>query len=293
MNKPDGFYTAEELKARLSISTFVFWQNRPDVDLDADIDLIGRGALEELARSGISKIELFESRPQFDMSYTSSMKCIGDACKSCGIDIAAYHTSRINFQDIETETARRDLVDCCRRQIDTMLELGGTVWSSHVKGPDSTVVKSYCELARHVENTVAVIAVENFSFEETWVEDRMAFLDEMDHPQVGLVLDIGHVTSADGINPMTLPGGPTRILEMCGARLCHLHLHGFKNGHDHFPPLVEGDEIQWVELFRMLRSVGYSGLINFEPQGEPIHHDSVQATAAFPDKIVAIESGSL
>ena len=290
MNKANGFYTAEELKDRLSISTFVFWEPRPDVDMDADIDLISRGALEELARSGISKIELFESRPQFDMSYISSMKFIGDACKSCGIDIAAYHTTRINFQDIETEPQRKELVDCCRRQIDTMLELGGTVWSSHVKAPDSTLIKSYGELARHVENTGAVIAAENFIFEGTWVEDRMAFLDEMDHPQIGLVLDIGHVTGTDGINPMTVPGGPTRILEMCAGRLCHLHLHGFKNGEDHFPPLVEGDKIQWVELLRKLRSIGYSGPMNFEPQGRPKHDDSVPATAAFPDRIVEIES---
>ncbi len=38
--KGDRFYTAEELRKRLSISTLIFWEYRP----------IGQSALEELAR---------------------------------------------------------------------------------------------------------------------------------------------------------------------------------------------------------------------------------------------------
>ena len=217
MSETERFYTTEELARSLSISTFVFWQYRP----------IGQSVLEELARSGIKRIELLESREQFDMADARSMSFIGQACRSCGIEVAAYHTTRINFLDIATEADRREIVDRCKRQIDTMLELGGVVWSSHAKVADTTMIKCYSELARHIENTPANIAVENFIFEGTWAEDRMAFLDKIDHPQVGMVLDIGHVTSPDGINPMTVPGGPKRLLEMCGRRLCHLHLHGF------------------------------------------------------------------
>jgi sugar phosphate isomerase/epimerase len=118
----------------------------------------------------------------------------------------------------------------------------------------------------------------------------MAFLDEIDHPQVGMILDIGHVRNPDGANPMALPGGPTRVLELCGRRLCHVHLHGFKDGVDHFPPFVEGDTIQWVELFRMLRAVGYSGYMNFEPSGEPRHLNAIEATALVPERIVEMDA---
>jgi len=80
------------------------------------------------------------------------------------------------------------------------------------------------------------------------------------------------------------------VLEACADRLIHLHLHGFKDGKDHFPPFVEGDSIQWVELFRMLRATGYSGHINFEPSGEPIHHNALRATVSVPERIVEMNA---
>ena len=55
------------------------------------------------------------------------------------------------------------------------------------------------------------------------------------------------------------------MIDMCKKRLCWVHLHGFRNGEDHYPPLVEGDTIQWVEIFRKLREIGYSRNLNFEP----------------------------
>ncbi|MFH1730697.1 MAG: TIM barrel protein [Planctomycetota bacterium] len=272
-----GFYTVEELKARLCISTLVFRSYRP----------IGRSTLEELAACGIRKIELIESPHQFDMTDADSMRLIGEDCRSCGIEIAAYHADRTNFLDLETEADRRKRVDRCRRQIDTMLELGGNVWGSHAAVADEEMMKSHRELARHVEGTGAHIAVENFGGELS-VEARMAFLTEIDHPQVGMILDIGHESTPTGENPMCLPGGPTRVVNHCQERLCHIHMHGFKDGCDHFPPLVEGDCIQWIELFRALRAVGYCGHMNFEPRSG--HQNALQATAGFPERIVEMEA---
>ena len=81
MDSPNAFYTVKELRQRLSISTTVFWQHQP----------VGHAALEALAAAGIRKIELAESREQFDMTNIDSMKLIGEACRSCGIEVAAYH----------------------------------------------------------------------------------------------------------------------------------------------------------------------------------------------------------
>jgi len=280
MDKVNGFYTVEEFRKRLSISTLVFWEYRP----------IGQSTLEELARHGIRRIELLESPEQFDMADARSMRFIGEVCRACGIEVVAYHAHKTNFSDLDTEAKRIEHVAFCRRQIDTMLDLGGVLWGSHAHAMDATLIQCYEELARHVEGTEASVTVENFTSEGMWVEDRMAFLNKIDHPQVGMILDNGHVRNREGANPMTLPGGPTQVLEMCASRLRHVHLHGFKEGVDHFPPLVEGDTIQWVELFRMLRAIGYSGAINFEPSGEPHHHDTLQATALAPERIVEMEA---
>jgi len=280
MNEPDQFYAVEDLRKRLSISTLVFWQYRP----------IGQAALEELRRWGIQRIELLESPEQFDMANPRSMRLLGEVCRSCGIEVVAYHAHKTNFAGLDTEADRRARVDLCRRQIDTMLELGGRVWGSHAGVADPIMVRCYEELARHVEGTGAVITVENFVDEAKSVENRMAFLERVSHPQVGMLLDIGHVRDGAGANPMCTPGGPTRVIGLCGSRLFHLHLHGFKEGVDHFPPLVAGDDIQWVEIFRMLKAVGYAGAINFEPSGEPRHPDTLPATAGALERIVEMEA---
>ena len=274
-HSPD-FYSAAELRQRLSISTYVFHFFRP----------IGEHALSELAEHGIRRIELIDSPAQFNVTDSRSMRLLTDVCESCGIQISAYHAWKTHFSDLDTEDQRVARVDLCRRQLDTLLEVGGCVWGSHAQAANATLSKCYEELARHIEGTPATIAVENFVSEGVSVEDRVKFLDELAHPQIGMILDIGHVRDGTGANPMTRPGGPTRVLSTIGDRLCHVHLHGFKDGVDHFPPLCDGDEIQWVELFRELRAMGYAGDMNFEPSGEPKHPDSVQAAGAFPERIV-------
>jgi len=275
MRQNDRFYSAAEIRERLSISTLVFWEHRP----------IAEDSLAELAHAGIRKIELLESPQQFDMTDSTSMKRIGQACQSCGVAVAAYHCHLTSFADVDTETQRLERVDHCRRQIDTMLELGAVAWGSHADPTDPKVVKSYQQLAQHVEGTDVIIMVENF-ISPTSLEERMAFLDEMDHPQVKMILDIGHVRNDNGDNPMTLPGGPTRILDICGRRLGHLHLHGLKAGVDHFPPFVAGDTIRWLEIFRKLRQIDYAGLFNFEPAGEPTHQGTLTAVGSAPERIV-------
>ena len=277
-----GFYTEEEIKERQSISTLVFHGFRP----------LGEGTLEELKRHGIDRIELLESREQFDMGDMGSMRVVGRMLADCGIELVAYHCNHTTFTDVETEAQRRERVDFCRRQIDSMLELGGRLWGSHAGPAEGVMAQSYADLGRHVEGTEAVVTVENFASAGVQVEDRVAFLDELDHPQVGMILDIGHVRDGAGANPMTQPGGPTRILELCGHRLRHLHLHGFRDGRDHHPPLVEGDGIQWVELFGMLRAVDYAGAFNFEPSGDPKHAGTLDYTARAPGRIVEMAAGA-
>jgi sugar phosphate isomerase/epimerase len=278
----NGFFTVDEITSRLSMSTVVFWQFRP----------IGEEALRELARHGITRTELLESPEQFDMADPRSMRYVEKACRSCGIRIVAFHAHKTHFSDVDTAAKRVERVDRCKRQIDTMLALGGTLWGSHARLADGILRQCYEELARHVEGTGAAIAVENFKDPGMWVEDRVAFLDAIGHPQVGMILDVGHVRNVGGANPMTLPGGPTEILRRCGKHLRFVHLHGFKDGVDHYPPFAEGETLQWVELFHMLRAVGYAGHLNFEPKGEPHHANTIPETALAPQRIVALAAAA-
>ena len=67
----DRFYTVEEIRDRLSISTYAFWAYRP----------VGPNVLQELADHGIGKIELAESREQFDTADAGSMKLFGKSAR--------------------------------------------------------------------------------------------------------------------------------------------------------------------------------------------------------------------
>jgi sugar phosphate isomerase/epimerase len=282
VNAPHDFYTVGEIRSRLSMSTVVFWKYRP----------IGEATLSALARHGIQRIELLESPEQFDMTDLRSMRYVDDACRAFGIRIVAYHAHMTHFSDLDGEAKRQARVDRCKRQIDTLLALGGNVWGTHATTTDRTLLQCYAELARHVEGTGAVVLIENFKDDGLWVEDRVAFLDEVGHPQAGMILDIGHVRDRDGINPLTIPGGPGRVIALCRGHLRHVHLHGFKDGVDHYPAFAEGDTIRWVELFRALRAAGYGGHINFESKGEPKHLDTIEATALAPERIVAAEAST-
>ena len=259
MSEETGFWTEQEIRDRLSTSTMVFSGFMP----------VGHLALSELVKHGISKVEVSMSAEQFELMSFESMEHMGSILAAFGIGVVGYHGSRTNFDNVETEAARVARMDICKRQIDTMLKLGGTVWSCHAAVANATVVKSYEELLRYVTGTNVAVAVENFDcvIPEASVEKRVEFLDALDSEQAGLVLDIGHVRNKNGANPLTIPGGPERVIELCGKHLKSLHLHGFKNDVDHWPPLVEGDTIQWPELFLSLCNAGYSGPINFEAQG--------------------------
>jgi len=277
-----AFYTAAEIRERLSISTLVLLRYKP----------LCEQSLTELVENGIGRIELIESLEQYDFSDRDSMRYVGQICSAVGVQIAAYHAHKTNLNHVDTELRRREWVERCKHQIDTLAELGGTVWGCHAGDTqDGVVKKSYEELARHCEGTSVVITVENFSRDGVFVEDRVRFLDELDPPTVGMILDVGHVRDGGHQNPMTRAGGPTEVVGICAHRLKNIHLHGFVDT-DHYPPFYEGDRIQWVELFRMLKSVDYEGLINFEPSTKRARKGVIEVIGAFPERIVEMANGS-
>lgn len=277
MAKPSDYYTADEIRQRLSISTLVFQGYRP----------FSEQALEQLAENNITRIEIVESPDQYDLGDIRSMRLVDATCRKSGIEVAAYHAYKTTFQDVETESQRQDRVDLCRRQIDTLLELGGTFWCCHAMA-EGVVEKSYRELARHIEGTAAVIAVENFNRPGIQVEDRVKFLDQLDLPDVGMILDVCHEIRADGTNPMAVAGEAGAIIARCGRHLRHIHLQGYKDGGGHHPPLVEGDEIQWREIFAALAAIDYPGEFTFEPCGMLANLQTLDFIGRAPERLAAL-----
>ena len=273
------YYTAEEIRQRMSISTLVFQGYRP----------FGEEALQELVRENIRRIEIVESPDQYDLSDIRTMRLVDATCRNAGVEVVAYHAYKTTFEGIDTEAQRRERVDVCRRQIDTLLELGGTFWCCHALATDETVENSYRELAKHVEGTDAVIAVENFNRPCLQVEDRVRFLDRLDHPKVGMILDVAHEFDAEGINPMAVAGRARATINHCGRHLRHLHLQGYKDGNGHHPPMINGDEIQWREIFSTLAAMEYPGEFTFEPAGLLANTETLKYIGRAPEKLAALQ----
>ena len=273
------YYTAEEIRQRMSISTLVFQGYRP----------FGEEALQELVRENIRRIEIVESPDQYDLSDIRTMRLVDATCRNAGVEVVAYHAYKTTFEGIDTEAQRGERVDVCRRQVDTLLELGGTFWCCHAMATDETVEKSYRELAKHVEGTDAVIAVENFNRPCLQVEDRVRFLDRLDHPKVGMILDVAHEFDAEGINPMAVAGRARATINHCGRHLRHLHLQGYKDGNGHHPPMINGDEIQWREIFATLAAMEYPGEFTFEPAGLLANTETLNYIGRAPEKLAALQ----
>ena len=272
------YYTAEEIRQRLSISTLVLQGYRP----------FGEESLRELVEENIRRIEIVESPDQYDLSDIRSMRLVGETCRKSGVEVVAYHAYKTTFEEIDTEAQRLERVDVCRRQLDTLLELGGTFWCCHAMAANDIVEKSYRELAEHVEGTDAIIAVENFNRAQLQVEDRVRFLDRFDHPKVGMILDVAHEFDNEGINPMAVPGRARATIEHCGRHLRHIHLQGYKDGTGHHPPLIEDDEIQWREIFATLAAMDYPGEFVFEPTGLLANLETLNYIGRAPERLAAL-----
>jgi len=269
--------STEDIRERCSISTIVFWGYAP----------VDEKALGRIAQAGIDRIELLESPEQFDMADRDSMRGFAAMCRRAGVSIAAYHAHKVKPTGMGSGDLEK-LTDACKRQIETLQEAGGDFWASHARMVDDSVFRLHENLIRFVEGTRVRLGIENFIQPGLWVKDRLAFLKKLDHPQLGLLLDIGHVRDESGRNPMTIPGGSADILDLCAGRLVHVHLHGFKDGVDHHPPLCQGDGIQWQELMRGLWKTDYRGYLNFESQGLPHHEGSIGKMGEMPEKIAAM-----
>lgn len=244
----NDFYSEEEIRNRLGISTFAFHGIRP----------LDKAALNDIRANGISIIEIFPEAGQFSFEEPDSRRDIRTECEAIGLSVASFHCPSINY-GAEDESARRAEVERSKRMIDTLISLGGRVWVIHADINSDQTKKTFAELAQHYEGQDVYLAIENGRN----LNDYASFVDAIAHQRVGMIVDIGHTRTANGINPMTTPSGPTENFHIAGHRLKHLHLHDFREGRDHHSPFDGG--IQWMELFQSLKEINYEGVFMFEP----------------------------
>ncbi len=115
-----GFYSEEDIRSRLGISTFAFHGIRP----------LNQAALNDICANGISIIEIFPEEAQFSFEHPDSMRHIRSECEAIGLSVASFHCPRIKYE-AEDEDERHAEVERSKRMIDTLIWFGGKVWVIH------------------------------------------------------------------------------------------------------------------------------------------------------------------
>lgn len=258
-------YTAEQIRVRLGISTYVLHGQMA----------LGREGLRQIAEAGIVTLEIIDERGEYQEEDPSTMKEIVAACREFGLSVTSFHSRSINYHELglDAEVVRS------KRMIDHLLAIGGKVWGTHVQIAHPETRLGYEALAKHYEGQDLKLVVENGGRQP--IQACIDWIDAIGHPQIGMILDVGHERNVSGQNPMTLPGEPTQILCGIGHRLHHIHLHDFAEGRDHHPPF-EG-EIQWVETFKGLKEIGYQGAFMFEPRPSLEFADTIRKVGTVPE----------
>jgi len=110
------------------------------------------------------------------------------------------------------------------------------------------------------------------------IAERFEMLDELDLADLGITLDVGHISFPHPLHP----GKPSyfplasigAFIERFAQRLVHLHVHDYGE-HDHIP-LGDGS-IDFPDIVRSLRNIGYDGTICFEFTPKVPHHRIVES----------------
>ncbi len=90
----------------------------------------------------------------------------------------------------------------------------------------------------------------------TTAEDLLFYIDHFHSDFLGVCLDTGHA--------MAMRQNPIEMATNFGPALKALHLHSSVSGRDlHLPPYLVGN-VDWTELCRVLKAIGYGGSFNME-----------------------------
>jgi sugar phosphate isomerase/epimerase len=84
---------------------------------------------------------------------------------------------------------------------------------------------------------------------------------QADTPQIGLTLDVGHVSFDDGAGYREF-GSIGGLIEHVGQRLFHVHVHDYDGVHDHIP--IGAGQIEWPPIAAALQRIGYRGVLCLE-----------------------------
>ncbi len=265
-------WTADRIRAQLGTSTIVF---PPD-------ERLGREQIARVADAGIGCIEVgaFNGLAHYDHNDEAQVDEIAQAALDLDVKIASVHCPLVPYDDADEEARRhvlRESVVAAR----AAERMGASVFVCHFHNQPPAEITAR-EMLEQLDGCSVRIATENGINLMPYTE----FVDGVGSERLGITIDIGHtrVPAEDWLNPFTKAGRAKAIVDLCGQRLYHIHLHDYHNNEDHRPPF-EG-EIEWGDLFDALDGIDYQGALMFESLAVASTEDTLGKVGSFPEEFV-------
>ena len=267
--------SAEEIEARLGVSTMIFGDRR-----------LGQEELRMIREAGIRNIELAANMPEhFDYADSRQIELVSRACEELGIKVVSVHAPDDAYPSFD-EKGRRAGVETQKLVMDA---LEPQLFVVHLRlGSEeqrNATQESIVEILDYCSDSALKMIIECGEKEYETVDDTFVeFTNSFSEDQVGMAICVGDARDSDGINPFAKEGVAYKAMAKPAERLIHLHLHDWNPPHfEHLPP-YDGC-LLWQEMFQALHDIDYRGTFMFEI--DSVHADGLQKLRDFPERYEA------
>ncbi len=194
--------------------------------------------------------ELRRSMADHDLAATACSICPNDA-RPAADDAAERRRALDHWQAVIAVTAESG-VEC----------LAGPSYSpvGHLPGPRRSgdewkrAVEFHQNLGETLDDAKIDLAIEPINRFETYflntAPDARRFVDEIDHPRIGILLDTFH----SNIEDKSIP----EAYRTCGSRLRHAHTCENDRG------IPGSGHVDWLEVLKTLKEIGYDDWLTIE-----------------------------
>ncbi len=233
-------------------------------------DLSPEEAILRFKKCGISAIELSTEHGEMLLERGDSVsvgKAFGQFAVEQGIQITQGHLwlqARI--------VSNPEAVSVLKRWIDLYTEIGIRNMVLHmdvynmeacsIEEMHNRNVEKLKELAEYIRGRDVYICLENlFRRGADHIEQLLEVIDRVDSPRFGITLDTGHLN-------MVKTSSQYDFILTAGKKLRAIHIADNDGSADqHLMPFGRGT-VDFAEVVRALREVGYEGVFNYEIPGE-------------------------
>ena len=235
-------------------------------------DPLTSDVLAAFSQAGIESLELCDYHPNFSYADAGFRAFLQQGLRDMDFHLNSIHI-HLKHRDPACDLAsldpsqRQTALGDHKRAVDLATDLGGCILVTHdIAIPEpgeelgldkrAAFVQNLREVAEYAAPAGIRLALENGG-RDSYTRDPerlVALVDDLETPNVGVVIDTGH---------RNLTGDPVAALRAVGRNLITLHLHdnhGVRDEH-----LLPGrGNIAWDQVNAALGDVGYDGVFMYE-----------------------------